>query len=222
MTRFIRRSWVRRGGWRPRCSGTTAPTLAELAAAWPARAGAAGFGHVALRCRIEADGRLTKCLKLSEEPRGRGFYDAARTLLPRFRMRTDGLDPGMIGQIDVNLPIHFTDPKADAPVRVLAKPEWTKRIADNHAAGTFPAKAAAAGLETGRAVVDCRVGLAGQLEGCRPLVEQPGDMGFGEAGVALATPLAVNPWTADGLPAEGARVRFAVRIDNTQANPGTK
>ena len=196
------------------------PSHDQLAQAWPAGAGDAAFGHVVLRCGVKPDGALKACEKISEEPRGRGFIAASRTLLPAFRMRVSGLDAKVIGKIDVNVPIHFTSPEAEIADRLLAKPEWTRQLAPDQVHALFPDKAADAGLTTGRATVECRVGALGQLTGCRALDEAPAGMDFGPAGVRIASVLAVSAWTPDGMPAEGARVRFGVRINNKETVQG--
>jgi len=142
--------------------------------------------------------------------------------VPSFRMRTTGLDPKTVKQIDLNLPIHFVNPGAAKAERMLPKPEWTRQFAPDKAAGQFPPKAAAAGLKTGRATVECAIERSGELDQCRVVDETPAGMDFGPAAVALASALAVNPWTFEGLPAEGAKVRIAIRINSNDPEPGAK
>jgi TonB family protein len=76
----------------------------------------------------------------------------------------------------------------------------------------FPAEAAKAGLKQGRAIVSCAVKHDGSLEDCGVVSEEPAGMGFGEAALKIAAVTAMNPWTAQGTPVEGARIRLPIRL----------
>jgi TonB family protein len=191
------------------------PTRAEMAAVWPAKAADDLFGHVVVRCRVKEDGALKACQRISEDPKGRDFYEAAKKLAPLFRLRTTGMDAKLIKSIDVNLPIHLANPGAAVSDRILAKPDWTRSLAPNQAEKVFPPKAADAGLKTGRAVVDCRVEKTGDLKDCKAIEETPAAMDFGTVAVELASSLAVNAWTLDGEPSAGGHVRFAIRVNRS-------
>ncbi len=99
---------------------------------------------------------------------------------------------------------------------MLTKPDWTRQLDPSKAYELFPEKAAAASLTTGRATVDCVVGPKGRLTQCRASSEQPAGMDFGRAAEAIASALSVSAWTMEGRPAEGAHVRFAVRVNQSE------
>jgi hypothetical protein len=60
------------------------PTDVQLNAAKPP--GVASRGYVILKCGAGADGRLTDCAPMLEDPRGQGFGAAALSLVPDFRI----------------------------------------------------------------------------------------------------------------------------------------
>src|SRR5687768_6650024 len=67
-----------------------APTVADVAAAYPPKARAQKKGGaVTLDCKIGEGGRLGGCAEVREEPRGFGFTGAARTLARKFVAPTD-------------------------------------------------------------------------------------------------------------------------------------
>ncbi len=197
----------------------TAPTAAEVIAAYPKGAWAKKvIGQVVLRCAIDFNGHLTECDVITEQPYGSGFGSAARSLSKRFSVLIGGTDRKLIHTLRVNVPVHFVPTAASDPPRYLAKADWTKTVDPKVAVAAFPAKAADAGLAVGRASLDCLVAAGGQLDACTVLREDPAGMDFGPSALAIAPALAVNPWTDDGLPAEGARVRFVIRVDK-EADP---
>ncbi len=85
----------------------------------------------------------------------------------------------------------------------------------------FPAKAAKAGVGHGRVGLERLIGQGGQLSDCK-MVADPAGMGFGSAAWAIAATMAVDPWTDDGHPVEGAQLQFALGFDRAPAKPGAK
>ncbi len=85
--------------------------------------------------------------------------------------------------------------------------------------GVFPAKATAAGVATGNAALDCIADAKGMMTACQVVQEQPEGMGFGQAAALVAPAMEVNPWTDEGRPAEGAHVKFALRLNNSDPAP---
>ena len=71
-----------------------APTAADVAAAYPEKARAAGLGGgVELMCSAARDGSMRDCDVLGESPRGQGFGNAARKLAET-KMRAAGVAKG--------------------------------------------------------------------------------------------------------------------------------
>ncbi len=198
---------------------TRAPTEGQLEAAYPKGAKPeTAFGHVALACSFTKAGDLTDCLTDAEEPKGQGFAAAARSLEPLFHVAPeDGVD---LRRVKVNIAVHFTAPSHRADKRVIDHPDWVS--AASAGGDLFPPQAAKAGLNTGRAVLDCVADETGKLGGCQVTSEDPAGMGFGAAALKTAGAVAINRWTSNGEPAEGAHVIFAVRVNKDQGGPSAK
>ena len=187
-----------------------APTQADVMAAYPRRALAKGLaGQALVRCSILPTGKLESCDLISEDPKFAGFYAAALSLSHKFRVLVGQTTSGVIDHTRVDLKVRFA-PQTAGQVRYLDKVAFTTDLSDDAVMDAFPAKAAAAGLKTGLARLDCAVGPGGRLDPCTVVSESPAGMDFGLAAPAVAEKLAVNPWTDDGLPADGAHVRFAI------------
>jgi TonB family protein len=192
---------------------STAPTLADVAAAYPKGAiGKVPSGHVVLRCAVRIDGGLKDCGVLSEEPKDKGFGSAAEALAGKhFRVM---FDPKVdkIDDLLVSVPIDFRDPSQPAPAVEVFNPQWLKTVDPASAPKLYPPAAAKAGLKQGTAVVECQVTHAGTLTACSVVKEDPPGLGFGEAALAVASVMQANPWTAQGTPVEGARIRLPVTL----------
>src|SRR5689334_23581776 len=81
-----------------------APSVADVAAAYPAKAKAAGVGGaVNLTCTVNYDGRPHDCYALGEKPSGMGFAVAAKKLAEKLQVQ------GLNGQ-EVRVPVTF-DPQ---------------------------------------------------------------------------------------------------------------
>jgi TonB family protein len=196
----------------------TAPVSADLAAAWPKAAPAdLQEAQVRLSCGFTADGKLDPCTILSEEPPGLGFGAAALSLASRFSLRTGAADPEQLKKARVILPITFENPalRAQAPA-IIEKPNWVTFIDQQRMVELYPAKAADAGVKTGRGVVVCTVAAGGGLTNCTVESEDPPGLDFGPAAVAVLTAFTVNPWTEDGHPVDGAKLRVPVRMNQAE------
>ena len=189
-----------------------APTNADIAAVRPKLFGVNTLsGHVVVRCGFSKTGGLRACWAVAATPYNKGFEEAARRLLPKFQMAVETLVDVDPQKLFIDLPIEFPGP--DAAVVEISNPEWIRTLPADRAQQVFPAKAADAKLTTGRAVLDCVADARGTMRGCQVLSEDPKDMGFGPAAVAVASVMGVNPWTEDGAPAEGRHVKFALRLN---------
>ncbi len=197
-----------------------APTSGDMAKAYPSGALAKGIaGHVAVRCSLADDGRLRECQTITEKPDGYGFGRAAESLTRLFRAPLGESGHKLVSNVRINLPVQFDPPAPNAPTRYLSKTEWTRALKPDAVLEAFPGKAADAGLVTGRVMLDCAVAEGGGLGPCIALTEDPPGMDFGPAAMSIAPALAVNPWTDDGLPAEGAHLRFAIRFVRQEPAP---
>ena len=190
-----------------------APTMAEVRSAYPrGEADKTSAGRVVLRCALDTDGFLTNCDAVAEDPYGHGFASAAKRLTHSFLLHTDMVDHKLIKSVRINLAFQFNPPAMDATPRYLSKIDWINQPRADAVMEAFPAKAADAGLTEGRASIDCAVHANGQLGECVTRSEEPAAMDFGPAAVQIGQLLVVNPWTDDGQPAEGARVRFSIKF----------
>ena len=77
------------------------------------------------------------------------------------------------------------------PPRMIDKPTWVD--AGSPAADLFPAQAKAAGLATGRVMLECTATGEGHLVDCQVAGEDPPGMGFGPAALRLAPTMAIAP-----------------------------
>lgn len=189
-----------------------APTLAQVMAAYPKAALVRNeSGRVVLRCKVGFSGQLKDCDTVSETPDGHSFGSAAQKLASAFRTPPlEGADPKVLPRIRVELPIIFEPPTSG--IRALTKVRWTLQPDPNVVFAAFPEKAADAHVETGKAVLDCTVGLRGAFSDCKPIAEDPPGMGFGEAAAPIGRQLAISPWTDEGAPTDGAHVVFTMRF----------
>jgi TonB family protein len=197
-----------------------APTAADMAAAYPKDAiGRFESGHVVLQCRIERAGDLRDCDRISEDPADRGFGHAALQLAKAFR--TDlGIGQGQATpELYVDVAFDFRDPSRPIPPLELVDPIWV-RFADPKMAGAvFPDAAAKAGYKTGKGVVDCGVNHDGSLTDCTVVSEDPPGLGFGDSAMTIAKVMVMNPWTIQGTPVDGARVRVPIRVNLPEDQP---
>jgi len=198
-----------------------APTTAEMAAAWPSRAPASlGEAKVRVQCGFSPDTALTGCKLLSEDPPGFGFGAAAVRLTDRFRTRGAIMEDALLAKARIFLSFDFVNPKlaGQAPVW-LDQPNWVSFIPADRMTELYPSAAADAGVKTGRGVVVCTVAADGSLTACQLDGEDPAGKGFGQAALAAITSFAVNPWTEDGRPVDGDRIRVPIRFVESEPVP---
>ena len=191
----------------------SAPTSDSLGAAFPKGSiGKAASAHVVVRCGFRDDGTLKDCDTISETPNHLGFGSAAIGLTKQFRAYVNPKVDKLSGLL-VDLPFDFRDPSQPAmPVEVY-DPMWLTRVNPESVAKLFPAAAAAAGIRTGVGTVVCAVKHDGGLSDCAVVSEEPVGMGFGNAALQVAAVMKMNPWTAEGDPVDGARIRLPVRLE---------
>lgn len=183
-----------------------APTVADIAAAFPAKARTAGVGgHVELTCEIARDGHPKDCAALTEKPGGYGFGAAAAKLATRLRVD----DQNLTGQ-NIFIPVSF-----DAAVlkgeATVTKPAWAAIPSIEDFKATFPKTEN--GVNKVRVVLGCTVEAGGALGGCAVAQEDPPGQGYGAGALALASKFRVGPWSQDGAPTVGAHIKLPIRYE---------
>jgi TonB family protein len=187
-----------------------APSAADVAAAYPAKAKAAGVGGtVEMTCTINREGRPRSCAVLKETPGNYAFGAAARRLAETMRVN----ELNLRGQ-DVMVPVTFNPDVLKAEGIAITKPAWTAMPAIEDFQATFPKTAN--GVNSVRVVLACTVMNSGALGGCSVDSEDPPGQGYGQGALALASKFRVGPWSQDGQPTAGARLRLPIRYELTQ------
>jgi outer membrane biosynthesis protein TonB len=188
-----------------------APTAAEVAAAWPAEAGDLPSGQAALRCDLDKTGGLRSCDIISENPRGRGFGKAAKTLSKAFKVSFGGNNGKDLDDFKIDVPFRFRNP-ATPDTRKLTKPNWIRTLTPEGMAGLYPEAAIKAGVKSGLGVVSCQVGATGELTECQATREDPPGLEFAAAAIQAAGVMRMNPWTKEGDPVEGLKISLPIRF----------
>jgi len=185
-----------------------APSAAEVAAAYPAKAKAAGVGGaVELTCAIGRTGHPKDCEALAEKPSTYGFGFPARKLAEHLRLG----DPNMTGK-EVRIPVTFDPAVLKGPLTVT-QPAWTALPTAEDFQASFPK--GENGVNHVRVVLACTVADGGGLAGCAVDQEEPAGQGFGAGALALAPKFRVGPWSLDGQPTVGAKLRVPIRYELT-------
>ena len=191
----------------------TAPTAIQMANAYPkSGAGLAEF-RVTLRCKIVDQGLLAACKPLYPNPPWQGFEDAAEQLAVNFKLEQDPATRNEKADLSVIVPFDFVNPAGSPRTTSLTNPEWNRVIKPEVATALFPKQALAAGLQTGRAILECVVDQTGALNRCTVASEDPSGLGFGAAALVIARALRMNPWTVDGAPVDGAHIQLPIRLN---------
>jgi TonB family protein len=191
-----------------------APSFEDMAAAWPASAGSLEEGVAVLRCALGADGSLDRCIVASARPSASEFGRAALSLSGKFRMKLTPQESARYAQSDVLVSFRFLNPASSAArARTVEKPRWITALRPEAVVAVYPAQAADAGIEAGRATVDCLVGADGRLTDCQVARERPVNLGFGQSALAIAGLMQMNPWTDDGRPVAGARIKLPIDLN---------
>jgi len=185
-----------------------APSVADVAAAYPAKARAAGVsGTVNLTCEIGHDGHPKDCATVTEKPGGYGFGAAARKVAEGLKVD----DPAM-NHRNIFVPVTF-----DAAVlkgqAMVTKPAWAEMPTAQDFQATFPKTQN--GVNDVRVVLGCTVERGGELGGCSVAEETPPGQGYGAGALALASKFKVAPWGTDGAPTVGAHIKLPIHYELT-------
>jgi len=190
------------------------PTFEEVAAAYPAKAKAAGrTGRASIHCRFDKDGGLHGCTTSQEEPAGFGFGAAARELAANFQAPSTLQGMGPIAEVEIEVPVAFTQDMITGKRAAMAHPVWISQPTEDVMKAVFPPRAMAAGVGRGVVQLGCQIGPAGGLAGCVIEKEDPKDLGFGQAALAASSYYRVRRWTDEGLPSIGQPIHIAVGYD---------
>jgi TonB family protein len=190
------------------------PTFEEVAAAYPAKAKAAGkTGRASLHCRFGKEGELRGCTTSQEEPAGYGFGAAARQLSTSFQAPSTMQGLGAIADVEIELPVAFTQDMITGKRAAMTHPVWVQQPSEAVMKSVFPARAMAAGVGRGVVVLGCQIGPQGGLAGCVVEKEDPKDLGFAQAALSASASYQVRRWTDEGLPSVGQPIHIAVGYD---------
>lgn len=193
-----------------------APTTADVAAAFPEKAKAAGIGGgVELMCTAARDGSMTDCDILNETPRGYGFGNAARRLAEQ-KMRA----AGVAKNDEVRVPVGFPAELANRLSYTVKTPVWTAVPTVGDIQAVVPK--AEGGPNNARVTLVCEVQPGGSLTGCVVDREEPVGQGFGPAILTLASKFQVGPLSGEATPTVGAKVRVPVRFELRPANQAAR
>jgi TonB family protein len=192
---------------------TAAPTYAEVAAVYPAKARAKGVGgNVVLNCRINGEGRLVGCQTVRATPDDVGFGPAARELAKRFQGPTEMADGRSVAGSLVQVPFTFSPEMLDGGAPVIGKPQWAALPGGGDVTEAYPSAARQSRIG-GRVTLNCAVAVGGKLEACQVTREEPVGQGFGAAAQRLAAHFVVGTWSPEGLPTQGGRVNVPLRFE---------
>ena len=189
---------------------SVAPTSAAVDAAYPSAAAAIPAGQAALRCRLNAEGRLYRCQVTSESPPSKGFGVAASKLAPSFvaAIRPDEPKPK---DLLVEVPFRFRNPTVPDNNR-LTDVKWVQTLSEAGANQLYPQIAKAEGVLAGMGQVDCVAAADGGLSDCAVASEEPAGKGFGQAALEAAKLMKMNPWTQTGDPVAGRQISIPIRF----------
>ena len=190
------------------------PTVPEILAEIDKKVGDKfADGKVVLQCDLaRSTGRMSNCVVANTSPGMAEFTGVAKSLVSKFQADPKAL-ADIKGGARINIAFEFPDMASPAwSQRYLTHPQWTQTISPDPNQPLFPTEAAKAGLKTGSATVDCIVAASGSLTQCKAISESTPGVGFGPMAEQIASVFVLNPWTDDGLPADGAHVKMPIRM----------
>ena len=190
-----------------------APSYANVAAAYPAKAREAKLGgRATLDCALNREGRLTACSTITEEPRRQGFAEAAKMLAKEFRATTTTSDGKSIVGAHVQLPMVF-DPAMLAGQQVIGKAQWAGLPSAEETDAAF-GKLAVTG--TVHVMLTCVVQQGGHVTDCKVEREDPAGQGVAAAALSLAPYFRLTTWTSEGLPTVGGTIGIPLRYEGAK------
>ena len=173
------------------------------------------MGTAVLRCSVGDQRDLRSCKLAGQTPWGSAFAEAAQSLAGKFRIKlTPEEAKTKYRNADVTVSFRFYNPATPAGrAKKVEKPEWITRIDPWTVVALFPKAAMDAGVKEGVGVVDCLVAPDGRMTDCRVVREAPAAMGFGQAALLAVRVMQMDPWTREGRPVAGGRVRVPIQFN---------
>lgn len=171
--------------------------------------------QVPLLCRV-AGSELTECQ--AAEPTPDNFLSAAVAAASQARIATrdahgaptNGREISITVQFPgMPIPVAIDPPPAPPNASVLTGLVWLARADGSDFARLYPVRAKQDRV-SGRATLDCLVGVDGALS-CTVLSEEPPGYGFGEATLQIAREFRLAVQTREAVPTAGGRVRLPIR-----------
>jgi TonB family protein len=193
-----------------------APSAADLAAAYPPKAKAAGIGGTAdMTCTVTREGRLRACVVIRETRGNYGFGTGARKLAALMRINELNLHDQ-----EVVVPVTFNPEVLKPGGLTITQPAWAAMPTPADFQATFPKTEN--GVNSVRVVLACTIEAGGALGGCAVDSETPPGQGYGQGALALASKFRVGPWSQDGQPTVGAKLKLPIRYELTQVAAAAK
>jgi len=191
---------------------TRKPPAEDIGPVYPEAARRAGvIGKARVECKVAVSGRLEQCETLSESPTGWGFGVAALAMTKYFTWRPETVNGVPVGDVPVVIPFDFGADSGEYGAVVIAAldrdarfprlfdPIWSRAPTRAQVESAFPLRALGK-IDSGYAILRCRVALTGLLINCNDLAESPPGVGFGAAALTLADRFVLS--MADYKPAE--------------------
>jgi TonB family protein len=188
-----------------------APTYAEVAAAYPAKARAERVaGRATLSCDFSEDGGLKGCTTVMERPGGQGFAKAAKALAPRFKGPTVVAGRSIKG-MGTQLLVSFVPEMLEMGEPVIGHPQWTSMPSPEQFKAVVPTVGVPPNLSSIKVVMSCLIGSGGAFGDCSVVSEEPSGLGVGPAMAKLGPAFKIGIWTAEGLPTVGGKIVAPIR-----------
>jgi hypothetical protein len=171
------------------------PTAGDLAGVFPKAAAKKRVdGKAIIKCQLDVQGFLQKCMVMSEEPAGLGFGEAALQLSPQFRMTPKIRGGKPVPSDDLVIPIAwkgFSDAHLTASGNSLVlDPPWVSTPTAQQVRDAWPANAKDAGA--GQVALRCGFNKTGVLDDCVTISEIPAGRGFAKAARSLTSSFKVR------------------------------
>jgi TonB family protein len=172
-------------------------------------------GKIVMMCTVnKPTGKLRRCKVVNSSQGMDQFANVSKALADDFQADSRQLQEWPDNaNARVFVPFSFPDmASAQWSKRYLNRVVWTYIPGPRPGHPLFPAAAVQAGFKQGMAKVDCAVANDGRLNDCLVTEESVPGVGFGITAKTMAEASFVNPWTEEGLPAGGARVRVPIQM----------
>lgn len=195
------------------------PSPGAILASYPIAAIERGVsGRADLSCSLSADGVVSDCSVIAEDPAGFGFGASALLLSQRFLMRPAMLDGEPVAAT-FRTSILFRSGGAYAVdgEEYIVSPRWIAAPSRANIDAVFPDQAED---REGRAVLDCAVRRDGGIWRCSVLSETPADHGFGRAARRLVDRFRLEPVAGRDLSDLRIQVPFQFDLPGTSAQAG--